>query len=134
MKILVCGSRHWDDIETIARVLEGLPKSGVTIIHGAARGADMIAGEVAKQFGWNVREYPAQWDKHGKAAGPLRNQLMLDRENLRDNPIELCIAFHDELHKQEGGTYDMVRRSAALGIPVRNVRSSNDSTNNTLHQ
>lgn len=129
MKILVCGSRHWDDIETIARVLEGLPKHGVTIIHGAARGADMIAGEVARQLDWNVREYPAQWDKHGKAAGLIRNQVMLDREHLRDSPIDLCIAFHNELDKQEGGTYDMVRRASLAGIPVRSVTSSNGAAN-----
>lgn len=48
------------------------------VIHGAARGADSLAGLWAKQRGVPEWAFPAQWDIFGKAAGPMRNKQMLD--------------------------------------------------------
>lgn len=86
------------------------------IVHGGARGADRMAGHVAKGLGYPVHVHEADWNAHGKAAGILRNQEMLDRHP----DIELVLAFHDDLAHSKG-TGDMVRRARAAGIPVNVV-------------
>ena len=76
LRVLVCGSRDWTNRARIHTELKRLP-AGTTIVHGCCRGADRIAGEVAKSLGFYVIEFPADWDLHGKAAGPIRNSQML---------------------------------------------------------
>ena len=53
-------------------VLSPYNAKDVTLVHGGASGADIIAGEIALALGWQVEEYPADWETHGKAAGPER--------------------------------------------------------------
>jgi hypothetical protein len=108
MKILVTGDRKWDDIPRVVEELERFP-SGTVLIHGACVGADTICAAVAEQLHFEVRAYPADWDTFRKAAGPIRNQQMLDLEHRADEPIDLCLAFHNELDKSRG-TLDMLRR------------------------
>lgn len=121
MKILVTGDREWNDIETIVSVFEKFP-FGTIIVHGACRGADNTCAAVAEALGFEVRAYPADWKTYKKAAGPIRNQQMLVSENRHDEPIDLCIAFHDDLEKSTG-TRDMVKRSLGAMIPVDLVSS-----------
>src|SRR3990167_6850182 len=49
-----------------------------TLIHGGARGVDSIAHGWAVLNNVPIVMYPAQWDAHGKSAGSIRNQQMLD--------------------------------------------------------
>lgn len=80
MRLLICGSRSWDDYPIILRALRaiidahGRPE---LVIHGAARGADTFGGAAAGFLGIQVREFPADWAKDGRAAGPIRNHRML---------------------------------------------------------
>ena len=90
--------------------MKELPKDTV-IIEGEARGADKIAGICADVLKLNVMKFPADWDKHGKAAGPIRNLQMLD-----ECP-NLVIAFHTNLAKSRG-TAHTVREAKIRGIPV----------------
>ena len=84
-----------------------------TIIHGAAKGADRIAGEIAVGLGFNeVIAVPANWDKHHRAAGPIRNQVMLDMKP------DLVLAFHDDPNLGKG-TADMVSRARRAGVEVQ---------------
>lgn len=108
---LVCGGRDFDDdvmfqsaMSDLVR-LRGMPS---TIIHGAARGADTLADEWAKRHALRVRAFPANWRKHGRAAGPIRNQQMLD-----EGRPYLVVAFPGGR-----GTVDMVRRARDAGIDV----------------
>lgn len=100
MIILICGSRDWQDKNLILSTILSLRPT--KIIHGACRGADIIAGECAKELGILVDEYPADWAKHGKAAGPKRNQQMLD-----EGKPDVVVAFHDNIDSSKG-TKDMV--------------------------
>ena len=75
-RVLVCGSRDWSDRTLIEAVLRA--HGPALIVHGGARGADRIAGEIARGLGWPVEEHPADWTRHGRAAGPRRNIEMLD--------------------------------------------------------
>ena len=82
----------------------------IKIIAGGARGADSLAVEWAKSRGIPFQEFPANWSLHGrKAAGPKRNQQMLDENN-----IFLVIAFPGG-----SGTADMVARAQKAGIHVK---------------
>lgn len=110
MIVLVCGDRFWTDKEKIRVRLGKLP-AGTTVIHGAARGADSIAGAEAQEFGFKVMAVPADWAKHGKAAGPIRNREMLDQKP------DLVIAFHPNLEGSKG-TKDTVTEAWRRGIPV----------------
>ena len=119
MKILVTGSRKYSDYAKVKSVIIDALGENIDeaiIVHGGARGADALAGQVAFQRGIEVRVYPAKWDYYGKAAGPKRNQEMLDKEHTPENPIEMVLAFP---LKGSIGTWDMVRRAEAAGIPVK---------------
>lgn len=115
MTVLVCGDRDWDDRETVRKWLKRLP-SGTHVIHGACRGADLQAAEVAEELGFTTQGYPADWEKHGKAAGPLRNREMLDLKP------DMVIAFHKNLKKSRG-TLDCVLEANRRGIRVELISS-----------
>lgn len=59
-----------------------------------------------------ILPFPAQWTTHGLAAGPIRNQQMLDA----GHPTEVW-AFHDRL-THSIGTRDMVNRAMKAGLPT----------------
>ena len=100
MKVLVCGSRYWNNKESIFERLKLLPKD-TTIIHGCANGADKLAGIVAKELGFIVVEVPAEWKKCGKRAGILRNLKMLDLKP------DLVLAFHSNLSGSKGTSHTL---------------------------
>src|SRR4051812_3240410 len=80
-RVLVCGSRDWTDKDEIANVLADLADlPSVEILHGGARGADQMAGEVAEFYGYDVRVFAADWQNEGRRAGFLRNLRMLDEK------------------------------------------------------
>jgi hypothetical protein len=112
MKLLVCGDRNWTRRDVIKWALAQLQPDDV-VIHGACRGADLMAAACAQSMGIETRAYPAKWDELGRRAGPIRNQQMLS-----ENPdIGLAFAFHDDMENSRG-TADMVRRLRKAGIPV----------------
>lgn len=111
MRVLVCGSRDWVDKLKIRERLSKLPP-GTVIIHGAYRGADLLADKVAKELGFAVLPFPADWTGRGRRAGPERNTRMIE-----EGKPELGIAFHPDL-ANAAGTGDCVGKMRAKGIPV----------------
>lgn len=111
-RVIVCGGRYYADLVSLQRVITGLAEGDAetVIIQGGAPGADTLAKCVAETVGLLVETYPADWRRHGKAAGPRRNQ------EIADAGADLCIAFTGGR-----GTADMVRRARAAGIPVEEV-------------
>jgi len=79
MIVLVCGGRDFQDKKALTRALTRIhmKKKITMIIHGGARGADKMAGGIARASGIQEVICPANWDKHGKAAGHIRNSAML---------------------------------------------------------
>jgi hypothetical protein len=117
MKILVCGSRHWAKRQPIATRLSFFNvNEHHTIIEGGAPGADTVARSVALKLGFDVITLWANWERDGKAAGPIRNRKMLSMKP------DLVLAFHEDLSKSKG-TADTVREAQRLGIKVE-VHSS----------
>jgi len=121
VRVLVCGGRYWNDAEAIRRELVALGPSVECVIHGGADGADTLAGRVAAELGIPVRVFRAEWDRYGRAAGPIRNTRMLD-----EGQPDLVLAFHADLSRSRG-TADMVAKARARGIPVRVVDSRSRS-------
>lgn len=109
-RVLVCGGRDFSDYEKLREKLDFIHASrGITkIIHGAARGADSLAGRWAKENKVPCEEYPADWDRHGKAAGHIRNQEMLDK-----GKPTLVVAFDGGR-----GTANMKERAQAAEVKV----------------
>ena len=147
MRVLVCGSRTFSADRVVWEVLDGLYRNHevgylvlyvepLTIIDGGAAGADRCATswvhasplhgpllerrpEVAPDECYVMHEqYPADWNTHGRAAGPIRNQQMLDM----GKPDEVW-AFIDKPLEESRGTADMVRRAVDTELPVRVVRT-----------
>lgn len=110
-RVLVCGDRWWKDLKAITAVLAEYPPDTI-VIHGGAAGADYFAGVAASRLGLACEVYRADWDKYGRAAGPVRNSLMLSH----GLPTEVH-AFHDNLD-QSKGTKDMVQKARRAGVPV----------------
>lgn len=119
MRILITGSRDWDDANAIAFVMEGavpLMARDVTVVHGDARGADRIAGAYAEQAGWKVEKHPANWNLYGKKAGFIRNKEMVDLG------ADICLAF---IKNNSRGATMCAQLAREAGIPVR-VIARND--------
>ena len=112
-RILVCGSRLFHNQRMMCRVLEAETQGAtrVVLIHGGCRGADKLAGRIAKQKGWDVDIYRADWSNHGHAAGPIRNQKMLEQSK-----PTLVLAFPLIGSR---GTKDMIRRAQKAGVKCR---------------
>lgn len=96
IKIIVTGGRNFentqfvfDTMHRIRRLLTLDEEEQLVIIHGGARGVDSIV-EQWTQF--NFLEsivYLADWNTHGKAAGPIRNREMLDNHD----DVDIVLAF-----------------------------------------
>lgn len=112
MKALVCGSRRVSDPEAtrraIAERLAQLPRD-TTVIHGAALGVDMWADAIAWEMRLKTFICPADWEQHGRSAGILRNNDMLDLEP------DIVLAFWDGKSR---GTKHTVEEARRRGIPV----------------
>ncbi len=121
MRILVCGDRHWQNRLAIQRELVRLRKilgqTQYTIIEGEAKGADTLARKVAESLGWSVMRFFAEWDRFGKAAGPIRNRRMLD-----EGKPDLVIAFHANIERSRG-TKDMVEQAKKRGIETKVIKA-----------
>jgi hypothetical protein len=120
-RVLVCGSRDWDAGSPIACILNGYLLTGpLTVIEGGATGADTLAGRWAQdfaRFGVTHESHPAPWSEHGRAAGPIRNQMMLDQRR-----PDVVWAFITKDLERSRGTADMVRRARQAGVPTYVVR------------
>lgn len=115
MKILVTGDRDWSCVEKVVEVLSEFPPLTI-LVHGACRGADNTCAAVAEALGFEVRGYPADWSGHDRSAGPLRNQKMLTLEHRVEEPINQCLAFHDDIASSKG-TANMLSLVKKAGIP-----------------
>lgn len=109
MRVIVCGGRDYDDQRTVRAVISALNDETI-VIHGGAKGADRLAEYEAARLGLDVERYPADWAKHGKAAGPIRNQAMLNAG------ADLVIAFPGGR-----GTAHMASIARKAGVPVLEV-------------
>ncbi|HDZ37294.1 MAG TPA: DUF2493 domain-containing protein [Marinobacter sp.] len=113
MRVLVYGGRDFTRTTTAYRALDALHKKiGIdVVIEGDARGADRIAGFWARKNQIENRKFPIkqiEWNLYGAAAGPIRNQKMLD-----EGKPEYAVEFPGGR-----GTADMATRLEKAGIEI----------------
>jgi hypothetical protein len=113
MRVLVTGGREFEDRTRLVEVLDRLHQErGVTsLIHGAAKGADTLAGEWAESHGISVLACPADWRRYRRAAGPIRNKQML----IEHSP-DLVVAFPGGT-----GTAHMISLAEKAGVEVVHI-------------
>lgn len=107
MKIAFVGSRDFPNEHLITEVMFGLPVDTV-VVSGGAPGVDTWAKEAAETFGLRTKIFPADWEKHGKAAGPIRNAEIVAFS-------DRVVAFWDGKSR---GTLDTIKKARAAGKPV----------------
>lgn len=117
--VVVCGSRNWParHAQKIRRRLVWLP-SNTIVVTGGARGVDNQADYFAGDLGLDRIVFKANWKRHGKQAGPIRNRRMLDTD-----PV-LVIAFRAK--GESRGTDDCINEAARRGIPVEVIYEDTD--------
>lgn len=109
MRALVCGGRDYGEKLHLFAILDLFGPTRV--IHGAARGADTLAGDWARQRGVGCSVFPADWAGYGPKAGHLRNAQML-----REGQPDLVLAFPGGR-----GTANMIKQARAAGVPTIEV-------------
>ena len=119
MRVLICGDRNWTDKETIQKYIPTLPPSSV-VIQGMCIGADKIARRYAILHDFEVLDFPADWNKYGRAAGPIRNKRMLTA-----GKPDLVVAFYNNILESKG-TKDVIEQASKRGIPHKIILSNKE--------
>lgn len=112
-RILVTGSRDWDDEQGLRLALIGaaVPHLPVVVIHGACpSGADAMAALWASDYGVRTEEHPADWERFGKSAGMRRNAEMVAAG------ARACLAF---IRAGSPGASHCAEAAERASIPVR---------------
>jgi hypothetical protein len=117
-RVLVTGSRTWTKLSVIVAALDELlvEHPDMVVVHGKCpKGADLMADAWAARRGVPVEAHPADWDTHGRRAGFLRNQAMVDTKP------NVCLAFIAD--RSRGATH-CAGAARTAGIPTVYVRMS----------
>lgn len=118
---LICGGRTFSDWTTFVNVLRAIkesraPNDKLTIISGCANGADKLAEQWAEADGWGLQQFPADWEKFGRSAGPIRNKRMLE-----EGRPDMVIAFPGGK-----GTANMVSQARKAGVKVLTISAEGE--------
>jgi hypothetical protein len=107
-RVAVVGSRTFPQLVLVKRYVERLfaKYPDAIVVSGAAQGVDRVAENAARHLGMATDIYPADWNTHGLAAGPIRNGVMLDNS-------DIVVAF---IVDGSRGTADMIRQAEKRGF------------------
>jgi len=113
-RVIVAGGHDFTDYEMLSAHLDKLltfisMKKSIQVVCGGACGADSLGERYAKEHGYEVMYFPADWDRHGKTAGFKRNTQMAEN-------ADALVAFWDGNSR---GTKHMIETAAAKGLAVR---------------
>lgn len=114
MRVVVAGCRDYENYgeakEFIGACLAELQaETPVIFLSGGCRGADKLGERYAEESDIPTERYPADWKRYGRAAGPKRNEAMV-------NAADLVICFWDGASK---GTASLLSYAAKCGKPVK---------------
>jgi hypothetical protein len=129
IRVIVTGSRTWFDRSTVDASLDLIAEAAkaegrpLLVAHGCASGADQLADEwvlARRRVGWpvEVQRFPADWKRHGKRAGMVRNREMVKLG------ADACLAFI--LDGSRGATH-CANLAEADDIPVQRIERYSDS-------
>lgn len=80
MKVIIAGSRHmpWSMYPLVEKAVKKSGYEVTEVVCGEAKGADTWGKKWAFANKIPVKSFPADWDEHGRRAGPIRNKEMGD--------------------------------------------------------
>ena len=127
-RIIVCGGRHYSNYDYLEMIVDAtlekydLNMDEVEFVSGHCAGADILGELYAKKHNIRCTMFPAEWEKYGRPAGPIRNSQMIEYASEADIPI--VIAFVSPRTK---GTIDTVQkaRRKGFGIIINEYNSDN---------
>lgn len=113
-RIVVAGCRNYENYREAKAYIDfcisEIRKNNTLIfVSGGCKGADMLGERYAKENGFEIERYKADWEKHGKSAGPKRNMQMAEIG-------DYVICFWDGKSK---GTLSMINCAKKLKKPLR---------------
>ena len=111
MKVIIAGGRNFNDYDKLCQFCDNAlsNQTEVEIVSGTARGADKLGEKYAKDNGYLVKKFPADWDKYGKSAGYKRNAQMAEY-------ADALIAFWDGKSR---GTKHMIDLAMDANLKVK---------------
>lgn len=113
IRVIVAGGRDFDDYAMLCKKLDKIlvNHERVKIVSGGAKGADKLGERYAREHGHALEVFPADWNKHGRSAGIIRNAEMA-------RYASHLVAFWD---KKSKGTENMIKFAQENGLFVRVV-------------
>ncbi len=121
MRVVIAGSRDFDNYELLKQKMDKILSKRIAnneeiiIISGTAKGADKLGERYAKERGFKIERYPADWNKFGKRAGYLRNEQMA-------KVADACVCFWDG---QSKGTKHMIDLANKYNLAIRTILYNN---------
>lgn len=115
MRVIIAGTRTFDDYALLHYKVSQILKNQTgppIIVSGGAEGADRLGERYADEMGLKYKVFEADWDKHGRAAGPIRNKGMAEY-------ADSCICFWDGKSR---GTKNMIDRAKKNNLNLRVIR------------
>ena len=105
-RVIIAGGRDFDDFRTLSEVCMHMlqNKENVEVVSGTANGADKLGEQFARFMGYPIKEFPANWDEFGKAAGHIRNKEMAEYG-------DALIAFWDGESKGTESMIDLANKN-----------------------
>ena len=112
-RVIIAGTRDFDDYGLLCRHTDyklsvKRTERRIVIVSGAAKGADALGEQYARERGYKLVRYSADWEKYGKAAGPIRNDVMARN-------ADALIAYWDG---RSPGTWNMIQTARNYGLKV----------------
>jgi len=106
MKVAIVGTRTYPDLEQVREYVRKLSPDDI-IVSGGAKGVDETAEDEARNCGMEVISVPAEWNKYGKRAGLMRNDIILAM-------ADLVVAFWDGVSRGTKYTIDRAKEKNVI--------------------
>jgi hypothetical protein len=105
---IIAGGRDIHDYELLKEAIQECQFPIATVVSGGAKGVDALGEKYAEENGLNLKIFNADWESHGRAAGPIRNRKMAEN-------ADALIAIWDGKSR---GTKNMIETATKLGLLV----------------
>lgn len=114
--VAIVGSRTFSDLKQVTQFVDDLP-SGTLVISGGARGVDQTAAVAARAAGLPIKEYLADWERYGKAAGYHRNAELIAAVQRQQGRVVAFAARDPQTGDITAGTCLTISLARRAGIP-----------------
>jgi len=111
MKTIIAGSRSILGYDVVKGFIDSLDLEITEVVSGTAKGVDTLGEQYAKEYNIPIKRFPADWNKYGNAAGPIRNEQMIDYVGEEGQ----VIIIWDGISR---GTLSTIRLAKAKNIPL----------------